>query len=110
VKTPGTQVLVHDRVSDRDLSRAAELLDGREGAVILEGVARLVPGVREIRCEVAAPDSAAARCEEEFKVRVENAARALRSSRLAPHLPDRRLQWVVVDGAGDDAVELWRES
>ncbi len=76
---------------------------------MLEGIATL-PGVREIRCEIPAPTSAAARCEEEYKVLVENAARALRSSRLGPHLPDRRLQWVVVDGAGDDAVELWRES
>ena len=40
---------------------------------------------------------------------VENAARALRSSRLGPHLTDRRLRWEVVEGAGDDAVELWRE-
>lgn len=109
MNTPKYQVLIRDGVSELDVSAAAELLNGRDGVVTLEGVATLVPGAREIRCEIAAPTSAAARCEEEYKVLVENAARALRSSRLGPHLPDRRLRWVVVDGTGDSAVELWRE-
>ena len=91
------------------MTRAAALLNGPGGVVALQGVATLFPGARDIRCEIAAPTSAAARCEEEYKVLVENAARALRSSPLGPHLPDRRLLWVVVDGTGDDAVELWRE-
>jgi hypothetical protein len=102
-------VLIHDGVSDPAVSRAVELLDSREGVVILEGVATLFPGPTEIRCEIPVAKSAAARCEEEYKVLVENAARALRSSRLGPHLPDWVLRWVVVDGSGDDAVELWRE-
>lgn len=103
-------MLIHDGVSEREFGLAVELLNNREGVVTLEGVATLFPGALEIRCEIPAPTSAAARCEEEYKVLVENAARALRSSRLGPHLPDRRLRWVVMDGTGDDAVELWRES
>jgi len=102
-------VLIHDGVSEREVNRAAELIKRCQGVVTLEGVATLVSGAREIRCEIAAPTSAMPRCEEEYKVLVENAARALRSSLLGPHLPDRRLRWVVVDGTGDDAVELWRE-
>ena len=103
-------MFIHEGASEREVNRAAELLKAREGAIMVEGIATLFPGVRGIRCEIPAPSSAAARCEEEYKVLVENAARALRSSRLGPHLPDRRLRWVVVDGTGDDAVELWRES
>jgi hypothetical protein len=90
------------------LARAGAILSGGRGSVILAGVATLTAGARDIRCAVAAPASAAARCEEEYKVLVENAARALRSSLLGPHLPDRRLLWVVMDGTGDDAVELAR--
>lgn len=102
-------LVINDSSPDAQLEQAAaQLLNGR-GDVVLTGIATLRPGGREIRCEVAAPDSAAARCEEEYKVQVENAARALRSSRLGPLLPDRRLRWFIVDGSGDDAIELWRE-
>ena len=103
------RVLIHDGASEREVNRAAELLKSGGGAITLKGVATLLPGAREIRCEISAPTSTAARCEEEYKVLAENAARALRSSRLGPYLPDRRLRWVVVTGAGDDAIELWRE-
>jgi len=104
------KILVIDESSpDAQLEQAGARLSNGRGDIVLSGVATLRAGRREIRCEVAAPDSAAARCEEEYKVLVENAAHALRSSRLVSHLPDWRLQWVVVDGAGDDAVELWRE-
>ena len=102
-------MLIRDGVSELEVNRAAALINRCEGAVTLEGVATLICGAGEIRCEIVAPASAMARCEEEYKVLVENAAHALRSSRLVSHLPDWRLQWVVVDGAGDDAVELWRE-
>ena len=91
MNAPDDQVLIDDRVSDLKLARAAELLKGCQGSVTLEGVATLLPG------------------EEEYKVLVENAARALRTSRLGSVLPDRRLRWSVVDGTGIDKVELWRE-
>jgi hypothetical protein len=102
--------LVIDKSSpDSQLKQAEARLFNGSGNVVLSGIATLRPGTREIHCEVVAPDSVAARCEEEYKVLVENAARALRASRLGPQLPDRRLRWVVMDGTGDDAVELWRE-
>ena len=91
------------------LARAGALLASPRGSVVLEGIATLKAGAREIRCEIPAPASTIARCEEEYKVLVENAARALRSSGLGPHLPDRRLRWVIMDGVDDDAVELWHE-
>ena len=92
-----------------ELARAGALLGSGRGFVVLAGIATLTADAREIRCTIAAPTLAMARCEEEYKVLVENAARALRASRLGPQLPDRRLRWVVMDGTGDDAVELWRE-
>ena len=110
MNAPGDSIVLPEGASASEVGLAAKLLNGRAGVLILEGVAKLLPGEREIRCEVAVPTLAAARCEEEYKVLVENAARALRSSRLGPHLPEKRLMWVVVDGTGDDAVELWRES
>ena len=102
-------MLIRDGVSELEVNRAAALINRCEGAVTLEGVATLICGAGEIRCEIVAPASAMARCEEEYKVLVENASRALRASRLGPQLPGRRLRWVVMDGTGDDAVELWRE-
>jgi hypothetical protein len=109
VNAPHDQVLIDDRVSDLQLARAAELLKGCHGSVTLDDVATLLPGRREIRCEISAPTPAVFRCEEEYKVLVENAARALRASRLGSVLPDRRLRWSVVDGTGIDKVELWSE-
>jgi hypothetical protein len=52
--------------------------------------------------------TAIARCEEEYKVLVENAARALQASRMGPRMPKRLLRWVVVDHYGKGSVELWR--
>jgi hypothetical protein len=69
----------------------------------------LRPSAREIRCEVFDSTVAAHRCEEEYKVMVENAARALGRSKLGAMLPDRPLRWVVVEDRGSGAVEAWRE-
>jgi hypothetical protein len=102
-------LVIDDTSSVTQLAGAGALLRSGRGSVVLVGIATLTAGAREIRCEIAAPISAMARCEEEYKVLVENAARALRASRLGPLLPDRRLRWVVMDGTGDNAVELWRE-
>jgi hypothetical protein len=67
----------------------------------------LRPSAREIRCEVVDVAPAAHRCEEEYKVLVENAARALERSKLAAMLPRRPLRWVVVEAHGDGFVAAW---
>jgi hypothetical protein len=94
--------------SEQRLLLAAEFLDRCKGAVVLDGVATLRPHAAAIECEVAAPADTVARCEEEFKVLVENAARALQASRLGQLLPERPLRWIVVDNHGGDRTELWR--
>jgi hypothetical protein len=95
--------------SDQRLALAAELLDTCRGVVVLVGVATLRPGPGHVECVITASSPGAARCEEEYKVLVENAARALRSSKLGERLPDRPLRWVVVDERDSGAVELWRD-
>jgi len=102
------KLVVDDLSSEHNLNLAAELLERCDGVVVLAGVATLSPGPHEIECSVAEPAGAVARCEEEYKVLVENAARALRASKLGGRLPDRPLQWVVVDDNGAEAVEFWR--
>lgn len=95
--------------SEQRLALAADLLERCEGIVVLEGVATLTPGPESIECVIVEPVPGASRCAEEYKVLVENAARALRSSKLGTHLPDRPLLWSVVDDDGTGVVELWRE-
>lgn len=102
------RLVVDDSSPEQHLKLAAELLDRCDGVVVLEGVATLSPGPHEIECSVTVPAGAVARCEEEYKVLVENAARALQASKLGGRLPDRPLQWVVVDVNGAEAVEHWR--
>lgn len=102
-------VIIGVGVTDHEANRAVKRLKAREIAVTVAGIATLIPGALEIRCEITAPTPALPRCEEEYKVMVENAAHALRSSRLGPHLADSRLRWVVVEVTGEDIIELWRE-
>ena len=101
-------LLIDDSSSEQRLTLAAELLDRCAGVVILDGVATLRPSPGEIECSVTEPTGTMARCEEEYKVLVENAARALRASRLGRRLPDRPLRWIVVDDYGTGTAELWR--
>lgn len=102
------KLLIDDSSSEQRLTLAAELLDRCMGVVILDGVATLWPGPGEIECVVTEPTGALARCEEEYKVLVENAARALEASELGRRLPNRPLRWVVVDDYGTGTAELWR--
>lgn len=100
---------------DRDsppsrVARAAELLERGEGVVLLEGVLALRPTAAAIRCEVIDPSPGAHRCEEEYRVLLENAARCLEQSELRKALPARRLLWVVVEDDGTGIVESWRPS
>lgn len=102
---PGEPLVVGPKATEEQLARATDALaSGRP--VVLEGVATLVPGPRAIECRISEPLRGASRCEEEYRVLVENAARALRASPLAARLPRRALRWSVFDGG----VELWREN
>jgi hypothetical protein len=100
-------LVVDDSSSEQMLALARTRLEHCTGLVVLNGVVTLRPWRHEIECAVT-PIAAAPRCEEEYKVLVENAARALGSSELGRRLPQRPLRWVVVDDDGSGAVELWR--
>ena len=107
--TPIETLMVGPGASEQRLALAADLLDRCEGIVVLEGIVTLTPGRDSIECAIVEPVPGTSRCAEEYKVLVENAARALRSSKLGSHLPDRPLHWTVVDDDGTGIVELWRE-
>lgn len=98
---------VDDSSSEQRLALAVQVLDRCEGVVMLEGVVALRPTPSAILCEVIDPMPTAHRCAEEFKVLVENASRGLFSSKLGSRLPQRPLQWLVVDDYGTGTVELW---
>jgi hypothetical protein len=100
---------IDDAATPERLAQAAAVLAQCTGAVLFEPCLYLRPAAREIRCEVLDTTSAAHRCEEEYKVLVENAARALGRSRLGALLPDRPLRWVVVEQRGDGVVEAWSD-
>jgi hypothetical protein len=100
-------LVVDDTSSDERLALAAEVLDRCEEVVMLDGVVALRPTPDVILCEVVDPMPNAHRCSEEFKVLVENAARALASSKLSSRLPPRPLQWLVVDDYGTGTLQIW---
>ncbi|HQR24502.1 MAG TPA: hypothetical protein PK163_06920 [Steroidobacteraceae bacterium] len=104
----GDALTIDESASDQRLAMAAEVLAGRDGVVLLNGAVALRPTAHEILCEVIEPMGTAHRCEEEYKVLVENASRMLSSSRLAPYLPHRRLRWRVVEDHGTGTSESWR--
>lgn len=89
------KVIVDESSPEERLALAAELLNRCRGVVVLDGVVTLTPRRREIVCVVTRPAATVARCEEENKVLIENAARALQASRLAQRLPKRPLRWVI---------------
>jgi hypothetical protein len=91
------------------LARAAEMLAQGTGIVLLEPELYLRAGALEVRCSVLDTASAAHRCEEEYKVLVENAARSLERSPLRALLPDRPLRWAVAEVRDDDLVEVWSD-
>ncbi len=99
--------VVDDTATPERLAQAADLLNRCTGVVLLMPAIVLRPSVREIRCEVVDPTPAAHRCEEEYKVLVENAARALVRSKLGALLPDRPLRWTVLEQRGSGMVEAW---
>ena len=99
--------VVDETATPERLSQAVEILDRCTGIVVLMPAIVLRPSVREILCEVIDPTPAAHRCEEEYKVLVENAARALDRSKLGALLPSRPLRWVVVEDRGGGVIEAW---
>jgi hypothetical protein len=101
------RLVVDDSSSDECLTLAEELLDNCSGVVTLEGVATFSPNADVIECTVTERNPNMARCEEEYRALVENAARALQSSKLGRRLPDRPLRWSVVDDVGTGTIELW---
>jgi hypothetical protein len=106
----GRARIVDEIASAQHLAAAAKVLDRCEGVVMLRGVVALRPTPHAIWCEVIDPTPDSHRCAEEFKVLVENAAYALAGSKLATLLPQRPLQWIVVDDRGTGAVTLWPEN
>jgi hypothetical protein len=89
------------------LAQAATILERCTGPVLFAPCLVLRPGAREIRCELLDVSPAAHRCEEEYKVMVENAARALERSKLGAMLPRRPLRWVVIEERSAGIVEAW---
>src|SRR5512139_177715 len=100
-------VAIDDDSSDERIALAIEKLGGGQGVVLIGNSLALCPTNVGIRCEVIDPMPGAHRCAEEFKVLLENAARALAASKLGRLLPDRPLKWVVVEERGSGTLELW---
>jgi hypothetical protein len=100
-------LVIDDSSPEQRLALAGEMLETCSGLVMLDGVVALRPLPGVIRCEVIDPTPSAHRCEEEFKVLVENAGRRLGASRLASRLPRRLVQWLVVEDGETGIVELW---
>lgn len=98
---------IDDESPAQRLALAAGILERCEGVVMLNGMLALRPTPAVILCEVIDPTPDAHRCAEEFKVLIENASLSLSSSKLAKQLPDRPLQWLVVDDYGSGAIEVW---
>jgi hypothetical protein len=100
-------LVVYSDSSEQRLALAADLLKSCSGVVVLDGILALRPMADEILCEVVDPDFGVHRCEEEYKVLVENASRALATSKLAHLLPGRPLRWLVVEDTGSSTIEMW---
>jgi hypothetical protein len=90
------------------LALAAQVLAGREGVVMLEGVVALRPTRALLLCEVIDPMPSARRCAAEYEVMVENAQRALEASKLRYLLPDLPRRWSVVEVHASGTTEVWR--
>lgn len=104
----GTPFVIDASSPARRIVSAARRLASCSADVVLTGVATLRPHPRQIECIVTEAVPAVPRCENEYAVIAENAARALAASPLGACLPDRPLKWVVVEGVGRHAVEVWR--
>jgi hypothetical protein len=104
---PDGAFVIDETAAPEWLAEAADILERCTGSILFAPGLVLRPSAREIRCEILDTAPAARRCEEEYKVMVENAARALERSKLGALLPDRPLRWVVVEDRGGGVVEAW---
>jgi hypothetical protein len=101
-------LVIDDDSPDERIALAVANLGSGQGVVLIASSLALRPTQAGIRCEVIDPMPGAHRCAEEFKVLLENAARALAASKLGRLLPDRPLRWVVVEVRGNATLELWQ--
>lgn len=90
------------------VARAAEVLASGTGVVLVEGIVALRPSAHELLCEVIDPIPSAHRCANEYKALIENAQRALETSKLGSLLPDLRRKWLVVEEFGIGTMEICR--
>ena len=104
---PDDAFVIDEIATPERLAQATDILERCTGLILVEPGLVLRPSAREIRCEVFDTAPAARRCQEEYKVMVENAARALHRSKLGALLPDRPLRWVVVEDRGSGVIEAW---
>jgi hypothetical protein len=98
---------VDEHSPDPELVSAAGVLDRAEGTVAFGQSLLLRAEEGGIVCEVIAPVPGAHRCEEEFKVMVENAQRELEASRFGRLVPRGPRRWQVVELRPDGALRLW---
>jgi hypothetical protein len=94
--------------SDQSFALAAETLASGKSVAVFDGALVLRPARGELLCEVVDPTPSARRCANEYEVLVENAQRALETSKLDALLPPLRRKWLVVGDTGAGTTELWR--
>ncbi|MEO8466915.1 MAG: hypothetical protein ABI640_16375 [Gammaproteobacteria bacterium] len=94
--------------SDQRFALAANTLATGASVAMFDGALILRARCGELVCEVVDPTPSARRCANEYEVLVENAQRALESSKLDALLPRIRRRWVVVGDTGAHKTELWR--
>lgn len=86
---------------------AVQALQRGAAVVHFHGMVEIYFTDGELRGDVIDPESGAHRCEEEFKVLVENAARLLEQTELGAQLRLDAMRWRVVRTDGDRIHVLW---
>jgi hypothetical protein len=94
--------------SDALSALAADTLAGGKSVALFQGTLVLRPVRGALLCEVVDPAPSARRCANEYEVLVENAQRALESSKLGALLAHLRHTWLVIGDTGAGPTELWR--
>lgn len=100
-------ITVDDYSSEQRLQLAISLLERGQRVLIFNNVLVLRHTANTITCEVIDPNPNSHRCEEEFKVLVENAGRDLANSKLGRLLANKTLRWLVVEDCGTETLEVW---
>lgn len=100
-------IIVDDYSSEQHLRFAISILEQGQGILIYNNVLALRHTSNTISCEVIDPNPNSHRCEEEFKVLVENAGRDLANSKLGRLLANKTLRWLVVEDYATETLEVW---